>query len=263
MRSIRRLTATRKAGNVALAVAAGAGALSLAVTSALAAPKGPAAPEQAPAVTTTTTVVDTTPPPAPVLAEKPDLTTTSRNAHFKFTDDEAGARFRCRLGDAPYGDCAPVVNFNNLDPDEHCVDVRAVDGAGNLSSVTTWCWSIVLHGGFPISGTVDGLFAPGVTHPINLVIGNPYNFGIRVTAVTITIADGTGREGCSGTANLTVTKGLTVPVDVPRNTTSSLRDLGVAQDDWPRLTMPNLPTNQDACKSATFSLTYTGQATKS
>lgn len=257
MRMTRRPMILGKATMVALLSVAGAGALSLALTSADAAPKPPA-----PAASPTTTVPDTTPPPAPVLSEKPDDPTTSRNAHFKITDAEAGATYRCRLDGGAYGSCSQAANFNALDIDEHCLDVRAADAAGNLSPVTTWCWSIVLRGGFPISGNVDQLFAPGVTQPLNLVIGNPYNFAIRVTSVTITVGDTTDRPGCAGTTNLTVTQGLAVPVDVPRNATRSLQQLGLAQADWPTLTMPNLATNQDACKNAAFSLAYTGEATK-
>ena len=115
---------------------------------------------------------------------------------------------------------------------------------------------------FSISGSVAQLFAPGVSRPVNLVIGNTHNFTIRVTGVTITVSPATSRPGCSGTANLKVTKSLTAPVDVPGNATRTLEQLGVAQAAWPVLTMPNLPTNQDACKNAVFSLAYTGQAVR-
>ena len=97
---------------------------------------------------------------------------------------------------------------------------------------------------------------------MNLVIGNPHDFAIRVTSVTITVHPNTSKAGCSGTANLAVTKTLAVPVDVPRNSTRSLQQLGVAQALWPVLTMPNLASNQDACKNAVFSVVYTGQAVR-
>lgn len=260
MRLTRRLASAKKATTVALSVVAGTGALSLAITSALAAPKPPTPPP--PATTTTTTVVDSTPPPPPVLAEKPDNPTTSKNAHFKVTDAEAGVTFECRLNGGAWGACGPVANYNGLDYGEHCLDVRALDRAGNTSPATGWCWSIVIQGGFPISGTVPQPFAPGVSHPLNLVLGNPYNFTIRVTSVTIAVDTATTNADCVGPTNLTVTKNLSAPVDVPRDATRSLQQLGVAQADWPVLTMPNLPVNQDACKGVTFSLSFTGQATK-
>lgn len=127
---------------------------------------------------------------------------------------------------------------------------------------TTTTPTTVTDGDFRITGSVAQLFAPGVSRSVDLVIDNPHNFTIRVTGVTITVEAATSRAGCSGTANLKVTKTLSVPVDVPKNATRSLQQLGVAQDAWPVLTMPNLATNQDACKSAVFTLTYSGKAEK-
>lgn len=255
----RRTRGSAGRASVAMALAVtGVVATWLVIGSALAAPGRPAPPSPA----TTTTGVDTTPPPAPELTAKPSDPTTSRNAHFKISGAEAGVTFRCSLDGGPFTACGQTVNLNALDFSEHCFGVRAVDVADNAGPVTTWCWSVVLQGGFPISATVDQRFFPGATRPLNLVIGNPYNFAIRVTAVAITVAESTGRPGCTGPANLTVTQGLAVPVDIPRDSTWSLLELGVDRDDWPRLTMPNLATSQDACKNATFSLAFTGQAVK-
>lgn len=205
---------------------------------------------------------DTAAPAAPLLAEKPDDPTSNTNAHFRLTHPEAGVTFECRLDEQPFGLCGSTSNFNNLSIDEHCFDARAVDAAGNRGPHTRHCWSIVLKGGFPIGGVVDQPFAPGVTRPLNLVLGNPYNFAIRVTAVEITVGDGTGNAQCVGSTNLEVTQPFSTPVTVPANSTRSLEQLGVAPASWPQLTMPNLTSNQDACKGVTFSLAFTGQATK-
>lgn len=256
MRLTQSMMITEKlAGLAILSVVCGGGVV-MALSASPAASKAPA-----PAATTTT-IADTTPPPAPDLGAKPDNPTTGRNAHFRITDAETSVTFRCRLDGGAYGTCASIVNFNKLDFGEHCFDVRAADPASNLSAVTTWCWSIILQGGFPISGTIPERFAPGVTRPLNLVIGNPYSFTIRVTSVTVTVGDDTSDPGCDGSTNFTVTKGLTATVDIPRNSTWSLQQLGVAPAAWPAVTMPNLASNQDACKGATFSLAYTGQAVK-
>ena len=63
-------------------------------------------------------------------------------------------------------------------------------------------------------------------------------------------------------ANLTVTQTLLVPATIAKNSTRSLQQLGIAPSSWPTVTMPNLATNQDACKGATFTLGYTGMAVK-
>ena len=39
-----------------------------------------------------------------------------------------------------------------------------------------------------------------------------------------------------------------------------LQALGLTQSRWPQMRMPNLATNQDACKGAAFRLTFTGAA---
>ncbi len=152
--------------------------------------------------------------------------------------------------------------FNDLSQARHCFEVRAVDPAGNRSSPASYCWTVVLDGGFPISGLIDAPFHPGVTRPVNLVIGNPNNFAVQVVAVTITVDQQTTKPGCAGDENLVVSRGLLQAVDVPANTTASLEDLGVDRAQWPELRMPNLASNQDACKGAEFTLHYTAQATK-
>jgi hypothetical protein len=48
---------------------------------------------------------------------------------------------------------------------------------------------------------------------------------------------------------------------VPGNSTRSLSALGVASANWLRITMIETHTNQDACKGAPLTITYTGSAT--
>ena len=61
---------------------------------------------------------------------------------------------------------------------------------------------------------------------------------------------------------MVVTRPFSGSVVVPKESTKSLTQLGVPQAQWPRLSMPNLATNQDACKATTFKFSYTGTATK-
>ena len=66
---------------------------------------------------------------------------------------------------------------------------------------------------------------------------------------------------CPATTNLLVTRPLGTTLTVPARSAKSLSDLGVPQPEWPVLTMPDLPTNQDACEGAIFTLLYSGSAT--
>lgn len=201
---------------------------------------------------------DATPPPAPVITSRPDDLTTSTRATFLFDISDRLVPLQCRLDGAAFTRCVASAVYLNLPAGTHCFDLRATDDAGNTTT-TRVCWTIVLNG-FPITGSADQPFYPGVTRSVNLVIGNPYNFTIKVTAVAVSVDNATSKPACAGQTNLVVTQTLTVPVNVPANSSRSLQQLGVASADWPRLTMPNLATNQDACKGASFSIHYTGQA---
>ena len=73
--------------------------------------------------------------------------------------------------------------------------------------------------------------------------------------------DGVRDPACPAATNMLVTRPLRATLTVPARSTKSLSDLGIPQAQWPVLTMPDLPTNQDACEGATFTLLYLGTAT--
>jgi hypothetical protein len=143
---------------------------------------------------------------------------------------------------------------------------------GIPSSPVSFSWSIVT-GSFGIRGSLTGVpLAPGApAQPLNLEFTNPYNNsqGIDILGVTITVQHATMKDGalnplCDGPANVVVIPSSPSPwpVNVPRDSTKSLDDLGIHPDQWPQVRMLNLDTNQDACKNTTFNFTYTGTATK-
>jgi hypothetical protein len=121
---------------------------------------------------------------------------------------------------------------------------------------------------FGIWGNLSLPLYPGRTVPLNLVFTNPYSsaHGLDITGVTVTVERG-AVPGCDGRDNVFVTASAPSaaapwPVNIPRNATRSLSDLGIPSERWPQVTMRNLPTNQDACKNATFRFSYTGTASK-
>ena len=117
---------------------------------------------------------------------------------------------------------------------------------------------------FGVSGSVDGLLAPGVSSPLDLQISNPNNKSIAVTNLTVAINQ-VIRTPMAVAANLPCTTAdynlvqysgqypLTV---VPG--TRSLSALGVSQTKWPRIQMLDTAQLQDGCKGATLKLTYSG-----
>lgn len=206
--------------------------------------------------------VDTTAPPAPVITAEPANPTTSQNARFQLADTEAGVQFRCQIDGAAFGACRSTVVYTGLSVGSHCFAALAVDAAGNESGATTYCWDVILQGSFEITGDAVGPLVPGASRPVNLAIGNPFNFAIRVTDIAVSVDPTSSKSACNGTQNLAVVHSLIGTVDIPPKATRSLQDLGVPQASWPSVAMPNLPTNQDACKGAVFTLHYTGTATK-
>jgi hypothetical protein len=222
------------------------------------------------AAATRSWTVDTVAPPKPVVTKGPDDPSSNTNAGFDYTVADATASFQCQLDAGPFTNCAKNhTEYPKAGVGDHCFVVRAVDAAGNVSAQSTaWCWTATADD-FPVSGSISG-FYPGRSQRLDLSIGNPNNFDLRVLSVGITVQDATERpdgsaSACIGSQNLVVTQALQVsptPVVIPRNTTRTLSQLGIPEAQWPLLTMPNLEVNQDVCKNTVFTLTYSGTGTK-
>ena len=223
--------------------------------------------------------VDTTPLATPLLTETPEEVTTATTATFRFTvtraersasangeqrgNDEGGdVGTECSLDGATPRACTSPQRFRSLGLGRHCFDVRAVDRSGRHSDATTWCWWVIVDSGFPLSGDAVDTLYPGTSSPVDVRITNPFPFALKVLSVTVTVAPATTSAACSGTQNLQVTRRLAVQPTIPAGATKALSELGVPRSSWPQVTMPNLLTNQDACKLARFTLRYTGTATK-
>lgn len=135
-------------------------------------------------------------------------------------------------------------------------------GAGSTGSGSAVVTLVLETAGRPflIAGTV-GALAPGVIRPIDLSLTNTGTVALPVTGLAVRLPTATSKPDCSVTANYEL-KQYTgrYPLTVPAGATVTLSGLGVPQADWPALTMRNLPTNQDACKGASMSLTYSGTA---
>jgi hypothetical protein len=116
---------------------------------------------------------------------------------------------------------------------------------------------------FTISGNVSGLLAPGVSQPLNLTLVNPNNQTLSITNLTVTVQSVAKKAGapagpCS-TADYAVTQySGPYPLSVPANGSASLSGLQVAQAKWPQVRMLDSATNQDGCKGASVTLSYSG-----
>ncbi len=73
---------------------------------------------------------DTDPPQTKLTKEAPDRT-QRHEVKFKFTSDEPGSTFKCRLDDKRFHPCSSPKKVKNLDEGKHRFEVRAFDAVGN------------------------------------------------------------------------------------------------------------------------------------
>jgi hypothetical protein len=211
--------------------------------------------------TSFTWTIDTRPPPTPNLTGTPSATTTSTTATFTFTDHESGVGYECRLDDG-WSACSSPKTYAGLDPGRYTFSVRALDAVGNRSQPASFTWTItrVTNRDFSISGSANALLYPGApARPIVLTLTNPNSVAIYVTNLQVAVA-GSSSAGCSAATNLSLTQSnasSAAPVRVPASGSVTLPAQGVSA---PTIRLLNLPVNQDACKNATFSLSYSGSA---
>jgi hypothetical protein len=210
-----------------------------------------------------TFVIDTTPPPAPQITEAPSNPTESTSATFKFTDAEAGVKFACRLDGQTPSLCSSPKSYTGLALGEHTFSVAAIDAAGNVSTPASDSWTIMKSGEakpFTIAGALSEPLAPGLSRTLPLTVSNPNSVPIYVTSLVLTVQPGSTNPGCDGPTNLQVTQSnasstntLTVPangqVTLPSGTVST-----------PQVLMLDLASNQDTCKGASFTFSYSGSA---
>ena len=113
--------------------------------------------------------------------------------------------------------------------------------------------------GFSITGGVGNLM-PGVATAIRLTLTNPNGVPIYVTRLSTTVSADSTPPGCSSETNLHIEQSNASsadPITVPARGTVTLTGAPRA----PQITLLDLPgVNQDACKNASFALTYSGSA---
>ncbi len=111
---------------------------------------------------------------------------------------------------------------------------------------------------FQISGGVTGL-QPGVPKPIRLTLTNPNDEQIYVTQLRVAISADSTPTGCPSATNIRITQSDTSdnwPIAVPGDGSTILANAPRA----PQIELLDQPWNQDACKGASFTLTYSGSA---
>ena len=213
-------------------------------------------------------IYSSVPPAAPTITSGPDKDTTSTDALFGF-DVASGNGFECRLDHSGWQQCSNPASYVGLGTGTHTFCVQAVDSAGIAGPET--CVSWMVHspttsspsGAFTISGDLPTVLSPGTTLPLSLTVSNRFDFDLSVTAITVTVAPGSSQPGCDGPANLQVTQsnvaGGLLSIIVPAHGSVTLPAQGATA---PQVTMLDLATNQNACKKAVFTFSFSGSGTR-
>lgn len=206
-----------------------------------------------------TFTIGTVGPPPPSITGHPANPTTADNATFTFTDSQAGVTFQCKLDGGSYTVCTSPRTYGGLSNAAHTFSVQAKDGAGNLSSATSFTWTIVAGAPFTIHGSVTGL-VPGVAKAVPLTIDNPNDTPIFISQLTFTVTAGPSSGTCPA-SSYAVTAWNAAPPSVPElQVPANATGFTVPAANQPKIKLLDLPSNQDNCKGKTFSLTYAGQA---
>ncbi len=210
--------------------------------------------------------IDTTPPPVPTISTHPPATTTAKSAVFGFGDSEHGVTLLCRRDGGRFERCTSPPSYGSLSLGAHTFQVQARDAVGNTSAAATYSWTIVKEvteaagKPFTVTGNASGPLAPGLTRTLSITLTNPNSVAITVTALSASVATGSSKAGCDGPANLQLTQSSISeanPLTIPANGHVALPSGAVSA---PQVLMKDLPVNQDACKGASFTFTYSGSA---
>lgn len=70
--------------------------------------------------------------PTATITKGPKAQTTSTTAKFKFSSNEAGSKFQCKLDKGKFKTCKSPKTYKKLKPGKHVFKVRATDKAGNV-----------------------------------------------------------------------------------------------------------------------------------
>jgi len=82
------------------------------------------------------------PPPAPNISSEPTNPTNATTATFNFTDAQAGVTFLCSLDSPAFSACSSGINYLSLGSGSHTFAVEAKDSTGDISTPTTYTWTI-------------------------------------------------------------------------------------------------------------------------
>ena len=119
-----------------------------------------------------------------------------------------------------------------------------------------------------VSGSPASSLNPGDMHPVDVMFHNTSGIAISVTSLQLTLKS-VSAPNANSTDTCTLADYTTTQVSsnfqilVPANSTVTLSGAGKASSSWPQVGMINSNTNQNGCKSATVTFTYSASGMSS
>jgi hypothetical protein len=156
-----------------------------------------------------------------------------------------------------------VATKNNTAAGTYTLTITGTSGLKQQSTTVTLVVAL--------TGKQFTITAPGVTVPgpgagvgLDLSITNPNSQPMQVTNLTVALTSVTKAASAPatrpcGVADYAVAQfSGSYPLTIPAGATVSLSSLGVSPTSLPQLSMLNSSQNQDGCKGATLSLSFSG-----
>lgn len=207
--------------------------------------------------------IKATKPPKPVFDATPPDPNNTATSTFAWHDAEAGVTYECSKENGSFQPCSSPLTYQvaTTNDGQHQFAVRAIDAVGNVSEAASYKWKVSAGSPsqFVIHGSVSGLMI-GVAKSVPLTIDNPNSVPIFISQLTFSVSTNAGSGTCSA-SNFAVTPWNANPPSAPElQVPANAVGFPVPVADQPKLTLTNLPSNQDNCKSKTFSLTFSGSS---
>jgi hypothetical protein len=155
-----------------------------------------------------------------------------------------------------------VATKNNANSGAYTLTITGT--SGTKTQTTSVALNLAATGKqFTISAPPVTIPGPGSGQPLNLSLTNTNSQALNVTNLTVNIQSVTKAVGAPAgsctPADYTISQfSGTYPLSVPGGQTRTLSTLVPNSAQWPRLNMLNSSSNQNACKGATVSLTFSG-----
>ncbi len=154
-----------------------------------------------------TWVVDTAPPDTTIPTTEPDPT-NDPTGDFAFGSNESGVTYECRVDGAAFAACTQTFSTAALADGSHTIDVRAVDGAGNVDPTpASYTWTVD-------TAPPDTTIPTTEPNPTNDTTGD-FAFGSNESPVTYECrVDGAAFAACTQTFSTAPLSGGSHTIDV-------------------------------------------------